>query len=173
MAGVITHELQVKYGEPLGGMARDHNNVDLGAQTTLYSGRIFHVDSNDMAVEGMSGPGTPLFFAHRGVEHPDVAGLDATVISADLTGGVRGHTGYGRISGVPLRPGLRIQTSEYDSDLSYSVGDGVCCATATGELRKATAVGNSEVLGYVAATPAKVNDLNVLDVRVVRSMPGE
>lgn len=169
MAGVISHFCNVKYGEEVPGAPRDFANVDLDAQTTLYSGRVYHVDGSDLATEGASGPNVPLFVAHRGIDHADVAGNRA--VSTSLTGSVAGPSGYGRIAGIPLRAGLRIQTSEYDSNLTYAVNNGVCVQTGTGKFRKATAIGGGEVVGFVAAAPAEVNGINVLDIRIVKAMP--
>ncbi|MFH1573498.1 MAG: hypothetical protein ABIG68_05910 [Acidobacteriota bacterium] len=163
------HFLNVVYGEDVGHMPRENPSVDAAATPTLYSGRIARV-WNGVAKLGRTGPGCPLFVVHRGVDHTDVIG--AAAISSGLTGSVMGESGLGVCSLIPLRAGLRIQTTEYDSNLTYVQGDGVCCATATGVWRKATATTEAHVLGYVAAAPASVNDLTVLDIRVTNGPAG-
>lgn len=169
MAGVLTHFCNVRYGEGVGNMARDESLVDPSSATTLYSGRIYYKNSSGMATEGLSGPGVQLFIAHRGVDHPDVGGLSA--ITNNMTGAVLAVSGYGRISGIPLRPGLNIETSEYHSGLTWTnLGAPVACATGSGELRIASGPMNAgEVLGYVDAAPRSVHDLDVVGVQVVRA----
>lgn len=168
MAGVITHFCNVKYGEGVGSMPRDETLVDPSAQSTLYSGRVYYKNSSGMAIEGMSGPGVQLYVASRGVDHPDVAGMGA--ITTNMTGSVLAASGYGRISGIPLRPGINLETSEYHSGLTWTnLGAPVACASGSGEFRIGTGPMNAEeVLGHVDAAPHSVHDLDVVGIRIVR-----
>ena len=166
---VISHFCNVVYGEGLDDMARDVMSVDTAAQTQLYSGRLFHPDSNGRGVKGISGAGAPIFIAHRGVDHTDVAGL--LPISGSLTGAILGHTGYGMISGIPLRPGIRIQTSEYITSDTYAINTPVGSQTATGQWRACAGSAGVDTIGFVAVTPKEISGINVLDIRIVEARP--
>lgn len=166
MASILSHFCNVERGESPGNMNRENTTVDTSAETTLYSGRVCHLDGSGKAVEGASGSDDPLYFAHRGVEHPDVGGI--STIGANFTGGAGG----GVISLIPLVPGYRIQTSEYNSAHSFSIGDSVKCASGSGELVPAT--GATDAIGVVAQGPTGVNGgdgISVIGIEVLKIAP--
>lgn len=169
MAVVMEHWCNVAYGEAIDNMPREHVAVNISSQTTLYSGRLFYKDSSGKAIEGCATSAAfrkLLYVAQRGVDQPDVAGSHA--VWTRLTGSVMGATaGEGVISGIPVRPGVQIQTTEYQAGPTYAIGDGVQCATGSGEWRKSTAATDAAVRGYVAAAVASVNGLNVLTINLV------
>jgi len=116
--------------------------VDLSSQTTLYSGRAFHLDNAGMAYEGVTGANTPIFVAHRGVECPDVRGAKAVLSTA--TGSLPATaSGHGMINGVILQPGMVILTTEYHTTGSYSINDNICVATGSGRFKEAGAKGGT------------------------------
>jgi len=169
---VRSHVCEVSEGESLDLMRRELVNVNLAAQTTLYSGRVLHKDAGGLAVEGVTGPDSMVFIAHRGVECADVAGPGA--IQSGATGGLVGTAdGYGVISGIKLIPGMTIVTSEYDTTPTYAVNDGVAIETGSGKWRRATGAANNEALGLVIAEGSNVNVAyasvrNHLKIRITR-----
>lgn len=178
MAGIFTHFCNPLYGDYLGEGPRDNVLVDVSSQSTLYSGRAFFVNENGEAEEGHSYATAPLFIAKKGVDRSDVAGVDAVTDdmtgsvgaairgSHDLTGGwVTG--GYGRIPGLPMRPGLRVQTTEY-KDTAYTEGDQVKVADDSGQFEMSQTA--SDTVGVVAGTDT-VHELDVLDIRFNKPNP--
>lgn len=169
---IRTRICEVAVGESLDNMQRENVSVDLSAQTTLYSGRIFHKDAGGLAVEGLTGPSVPAYIAHRGVECADVKGSGA--IQSSATGSLLGtSSGYGVISGILMQPGLVVVTSEYDTTPTYAVNDGVTVVTGSGQWRKATGATNNEVLGIVIAEGSSVNvayasTRNTVKIRLIR-----
>lgn len=148
---------------------RELTDVDVDVETTLYSGRTCILDSNGDATEGYGTDQTDVcYFAHRGVDHIDVSDLSVVSDNLDVSA-----MNSGNISLIPFRPGLKVQTSEYDSNESYSMGDPVeITGSDTGTLTKATDATAGTVVARVAKEEtSSVQGVDVLTVEVIKIAP--
>lgn len=170
---IRTHYFCIAVGEELGNPPSRPTPVDLSLETTLYSGRVCHLDSDGKAREGLTGPGVPAFFVRRGVECADVKGA-AAILSGETGSLVADASGNGMVEAVLCQPGLVVITTEYDWTGSPSVGDAVKVNTGDGKLIAATGVTNNETIGYVLAEGSDVNaayasDRDLIEVQLTRS----
>lgn len=151
------HFCEVAIGEHIRDLVRLNVPVDLSSETSLYSGRLFQIDSDGKATEGVTTPSNPVYIAHRGVECPDVRGQAA--ISSGLTGGALADaSGNGVISGIMVKPGLVVLTTEYHNTGSYSSMDPITGVTGNGKFKESGADDDDETIGYVLAEGTDVND---------------
>ena len=144
---VRSHVCMVAVGESVDVQMRLNIPV-LTSATTLYSGRLFQIDSNGRASEGVTTPANPVYIAHRGVECADVRGAKA--ILSTQTGSLPADaSGNAMISGIPLRAGLVILTTEYQNTGSYSQNDAITGATGSGRFKASGGDANDETLGFI------------------------
>ena len=128
----------------------------LRSNSTLFSGRLFQLDANYRATDGITTPFNPAFIARYGVEHPSVRGAKA--LSAAETGSWPSTaSGNATVVGVPLRPGLIILTTEYHTTGSYAANDPVTGVTGNGKFREASADALNETIGFVLEEGWRVN----------------
>ena len=154
--GIRTHSCDVIRGEDLE-MSNSWNfPVDIGDQSTLYSGRVFRVNAAGKAIRGGTG-GSSLYIAKRGVDTTDVACIRA--IDSSSTGGI----GHGYISSVALVPGIGILTTEY-TGTAPSLGALMEIGTASGEWR---ALNKGVALARVLEAPKSINGRNQVKLIIV------
>ena len=159
--GVRTHSCDVVIGEAITSMSRLNVPINVSGQASLYSGRLFHLDANGYATVGGTA-GSALYVAHRGVECTDVAGAQA--LSAGATGSVLSLTaGYGTVSGVPVRPGVALLTTEYSGTIVKGTVLGV--GTADGYWTSNIVSGHGIAKCLEAAT--SINGRNQIKIMLV------
>lgn len=164
------HQCQVAIGETID-TNRMNVEVNDANSSTLYTGRFFHLDSDGVAVEGVTGDGDPAFLAYRGVDRPSSGG--AGIIDSSITGSwIPGETaGNGVVAGISNGLGYTILTSEYDSSRTYSVNDPVVCQTGSGAVTNHGTEGSADatagsvgVVGWVISAPDDVNAQGGMDL---------
>ena len=144
---IRTHMCHVMQGEGIADQMRVTVPV-VKTQTKIYSGSLFQIDSNGRATVSVTTPFNPAYVAHRGVECSDVRGVKA-ILSTQTGGLVADGSGNGVISGIMLRAGLVIATTEYHTTGSYAYQDALTGVTGNGKWKKATSDSVNEALGYV------------------------
>jgi len=167
-----TNFCEVVVGESLEYRVRRNYPVNITDQSNLKSGRVFHINNSGEAVLGGTA-GNLLLVAHRGVDCADVAG--ASTILSTLTGDLMSPTaGYGVVSGIPIRDGLEIWTTEYTGpNHTWAVGQFVGVVTAgdyKGCFINEDVAGNEftsvayYAVGQVLQTPTERNGLNMIKI---------
>lgn len=169
---IRTHVGQRVVGESIDNLIRVNFPV-ASSETTLYSGRLFQVDSNGRATEGVTTPFNPVYMAHRGVECADVRGAKA-ILSTQTGSLPSDSSGNSVIPGILLQPGAVLLTTEYHTTGSYAYMDPVTGVTGNGKWKEAAADDDDEVLGYVLAEGSGVNvawasTRKMLKIHVTRS----
>lgn len=133
--GVLQHYCNVQSGEALTYDNRQNIRIDTDLEDNkeLYSGRVFHRNSNGLGVLGLpdnvnsKGVVGQLFVAHRGMDHPDINPWSFPGSEGLLSAPAMGPVGRGTISSIPLVEGLKLDTTEFVSDASgdYEIGERV------------------------------------------------
>ncbi len=134
-SGVLRHYCNVQVGESIDFPHRENIRINLNDadNAELYAGRVFYIDDDGLGKKGVpTNPDVPLYIAHRGVEAMDIqptapGGVGSGLYSIPANGT---HGGSATVAGIPLREGLKIDTTEYDSDQTYELNDRVYVTTA-------------------------------------------
>ncbi len=165
--GVLNHFGDVARGQSLGDLVNDNMEVADG-EDTLYSGRVCTKNASGQATEGHGTDQTDVcFFVVEGVEKPGVSGSSAVSDSLndyDLIGGTVGT--------IPFQQGLKVRTSEFNDEESYSLGDPIeISGTDDGTFTLGADPTSADVVAVVDGEVEQVHDLDVLTIEIIRQAP--
>lgn len=165
--GVLSHFGDVARGQSLGDLVNENMEVADG-EDTLYSGRVCTKNASGSATEGHGTDQTDVcFFVVEGVEKPGVSGSSAVSDSLNDYDLISGNLGT-----IPFQQGLKVRTSEFDSEASYSLGDPIeVSGTSDGTFTLGADSNSDDVIGVVAGEVESVHDLDVLTIEIIRQAP--
>ncbi len=121
-SGVNSHYCNVEVGEAINQQNRQTLRIDMDKSNTeyMFSGRVIYKGISEDGTKSIATLGWPttgnysVFVAHRGVDHADVA------IPDNMTNLIGRISVGGQLSGIPIRDGIVLNSSEFTADLGSS-----------------------------------------------------